>query len=203
MAIWLVFVGAMLLTGLMTLRLTRLKPLAPILVLLLLATARSVPAPDGLTSTRLSSCGSRRSVLRCCSLEENRGLVAFVAFASFAVRELTAGVLVFGLVTSLRTRRVCAVDQRVRAFGGVLRLHTKLTDRYVPCGVVVELPLFHTGGVGATLTMMGFGLPLGPFVGPVLWAAATRPSVRLRNDVALGLLVVPLSGIEISRHIGG
>ena len=91
------------------------------------------------------------------------------------------------------------------SFGGVLAAADEAGRpiRRQPRGLGVELPLFHTGGVGATFTMMGFGLPLGAIVGPLLWAAATRRSVRLRNDVALGLLVVPLSGIEISRPYWG
>jgi hypothetical protein len=67
----------------------------------------------------------------------------------------------------------------------------------------VELPLFGTGGVGAVVAMMGFGLPLGAIVGPLLWSAAVARCWRVRNYLALGLLAVPLSGVSIARPYWG
>ena len=65
------------------------------------------------------------------------------------------------------------------------------------------MPLVGTGGAGALVAMMGFGLPLGVLVGPVLWSAAVYRCVTVRSYLALGLLAVPVAGVLISRPYWG
>ena len=83
-------------------------------------------------------------------------------------------------------------------------MHSHLAHPYlVAHGKGVELPLLGTGGPGSVATMMGFALPLGVVVGPILWSAAVVHCWRRAEVLALGLLVVPLTGVLIARPYWG
>jgi hypothetical protein len=206
-AIWIFFVAMVVLTAMMTFRLTRFEFVAPALALLLLATGKLRSGAGWLDQFAVVELWvAPASVAALLAWKrEKRALAAWLAFAAFAIRELTAGMLVFGLISSLRTGRarmhwICACGSAALLY----LVHGDLAAKYiVEHGKGVELPLFGTGGGGAVVAMMGFGLPLGAVVGPLLWSAAVARSWRVRNYLALGLLAVPLCGVSIARPYWG
>jgi hypothetical protein len=206
-AIWLLFVAMVLMTGLMMLRLTRLAFVPPLLALVLLATGKRRVGSgwiDQFAVVELWAAPLNVGALLAWK-EKRSARAAWLALAAVAVRELSAGLLIGGLIASLRTGRARVHWITVCALSAVLYfVHSGLAHPFlVAHGKGVELPLLHTGGVGALVDMMGFGLPLGVVVGPVLWIAAVTQCVRKRNELALGLLAVPLTGILIARPYWG
>lgn len=206
-AIWLLFVVAVVATGFMTLGVARFALVAPALALLLFATATKRAGPgwiDQFAVVELWTCPLNIGALL--AWKKGRpGWAAGLAFASVAVRELSAGLLVGGLVASARTGRARLQWIAACGFSALLYVvHTGDTHPFlVAPGTGVELPLLHTGGAGALIAMMGFALPLGIVLGPVLWTAAVVQCCRTRNELALGMLAVPLTGFLIARPYWG
>jgi hypothetical protein len=106
---------------------------------------------------------------------------------------------------SLRTKRDRGHWIAASALGAIFYVvHGRLAQHYlVPHGTGVELKLVGTGGIGSVATMMGFALPLGIVIGPVLWTAAVTHCRRRGDVLALGLLVVPLTGLVVARPYWG
>lgn len=206
-AIWLLFVALVVLTATMTFRLTRFELVAPALALVLLATGKLRTGSgwvDQFAVVELwvapASVGALLAWKR-----EQRALAAWLAFLAFAIRELAGGLLVVGLIISLQRRKARAHWIAACAAAAVVYVaHGELAGRYlVAHGKGVELPLVGTGGAGAVVAMMGFGLPIGVVVGPVLWSAAVYRCCTARSYLALGLLAVPISGVLIARPYWG
>jgi hypothetical protein len=206
-AIWIVFVALVVLTATMTFRLTRFEFVAPALALVLLATGKLRTGSGWLDQFAVvelwvapASVGALLAWKR-----EKRALAAWLAFLAFAIRELAGGMLIVGLIVSLQSRRARTHWIAACAAASVVYLaHGNLAGPHlVAHGKGVELPLLGTGGAGAVVAMMGFGLPLGVLVGPVLWSAAVYRCCTLRSYLALGLLAVPLSGVLVSRPYWG
>ena len=206
-AIWIVFVALVVLTATLTFRMTRFELVAPALALVLLATGKLRTGSGWVDQFAIvelwvapASVGALLAWKR-----ERRALAAWLAFLAFAIRELAGGMLVVGLIVSLQSRRARSHWIAACAAASVLYVvHGDLAGSYlVARGKGVELPLVGTGGAGAVVAMMGFGLPLGVIVGPVLWSAAVYRCAALRSYLALGLLTVPLSGVLISRPYWG
>jgi hypothetical protein len=206
-AIWLLFVALVVLTATMTFRLTRFEFVAPALALVLFATAKLRTGSGWLDQFAIvelwvapASVGALLAWKR-----EKRALAAWLAFLAFAIRELAGGMLVVGLIVSLRSRRARTHWIAACAAASFLYLvHGDLAGRYlVAHGKGVERPLVGTGGPGAVVAMMGFALPLGVVVGPVLWSAAVYRCCQVRSYLVLGLLAVPISGVLISRPYWG
>jgi hypothetical protein len=206
-AIWMLFVAMVVLTALMTFRLTRFELVAPALALLLLATGKMRTGSGWVNQWAVVELWvAPASVATLLAWKrERRGLAAWLAFLAFLIRELASGMLVIGLIMSLRTGRAKAHWIAACALSAVVYLaHGDLAGPYlVARGKGVELPLLGTGSPGAVVAMMGFGLPLGAVVGPVLWSAAVARGWRARNGLALGLLAVPLSGVLVARPYWG
>jgi hypothetical protein len=206
-AIWLVFVALVVVTAMMTFRLTRFEFVAPALALVLLATGKLRSGSgwvDQFAVVELwvapASVGALLAWKR-----ERRALAAWLAFVAFTIRELAGGLLVVGLIVSLQNRKARAHWLAACAAASVVYLaHGELAGKYlVAHGKGVELPLVGTGGAGAVVAMMGFGLPIGVVVGPVLWSAAVYRCFTARSYLALGLLAVPISGVLIARPYWG
>jgi hypothetical protein len=206
-AIWILFVALVVLTATMTFRLTRFEFVAPGLALVLLATAKLRTGSGWLDQFAVvelwvapATVGALLAWKR-----EKRALAAWLAFLAFAIRELAGGMLPVGLIVSLQHRRARTHWIAACVAGSVVYLaHGDFAGTYlVARGKGVELPLVGTGGAGAVVAMMGFGLPLGVLVGPVLWSAAVHRCCSVRSYLALGLLAVPISGVLISRPYWG
>jgi hypothetical protein len=205
--IYLLFVACVIATAVLASRLTRFRLVPPALALLLLATGKLRSGSGWVDQfavvelwVALPSVAALVAWRR-----ERRALAAWMAFAAFAVRELAGGMLLLGLVAALRDRRARAHWIAASALGAAYYgAHSLLAAPYlVTHGTGVELPLLGTGGAGAAVTMMGFALPLGVVLGPVLWSAAVVQCCRRREVLALGLLAVPLSGVLIARPYWG
>jgi hypothetical protein len=206
-AIYLLFVGVVILTAVLASRLTRFHFVPPALALLFLATGKLRSGSGWIDQyavvelwVALPSVAALVAWRR-----ERRALAAWMAFVAFAVRELAGGLLLLGLVAALRDRRARAHWIAASALGAVSYVaQSLLAGPYlIAHGQGVELPLFGTGGVGAAATMMGFALPLGVVLGPALWSVAVVQCCRRREVLALGLLAVPVSGVLIARPYWG
>jgi hypothetical protein len=206
-AIWILFVALVVLTATMTFRLTRFEFVAPALALVLFATAKLRTGSGWLDQFAVvelwvapATVGALLAWKR-----EKRALAAGLAFVAFAIRELAGGMLLVGLLVALRDRSARTHWIAACAAASFLYLgHGDLAGTYlVAHGRGVELPLVGTGGAGAVVAMMGFGLPLGVLVGPVLWSAAVYQCCKVGSYLALGLLAVPTSGMLISRPYWG
>jgi hypothetical protein len=131
---------------------------------------------------------------------------AGLALAAALVRETTAGLLLGGLVAAHRAKR--ARWPWLTAIGvliGVSLLHAHLASPYlVEHGT--ESPLLLTGRPPwSVFRWMGFGLPLGPLVGPIVWALAVARVVRDRrlSDFMIFFLLMPIGGFLITRDYWG
>jgi hypothetical protein len=206
-AIWILFVGIVVLTAAMTFKLTRFEFVAPALALLFLATGKLRTGSGWLDQFAVvelwvapASVGALLAWKK-----EKRALAAWLAFLAFAIRELSGGLLVVGLIEAIRQRRARAHWVAACAVAAIVYLgHGDLAGPYlVAHGKGVELPLVGTGGAGAVVAMMGFAIPFGAVLGPVLWSAAVYRCLTTRSYLALGLLAVPISGVLIARPYWG
>lgn len=132
-------------------------------------------------------------------------LAAGLALVSSLIRELAIGLLVGGFSTALRSKRpLYPWIGAIVATAAFYLMHLLAVDPHLVTDGH-ETPLLGTGSVMAVLRIMGFGLPGGTVVGPILWALAI---VRLRLDQQLLIalapyLALPLLGLLADRPYWG
>ncbi len=131
-------------------------------------------------------------------------LAAGLVLLAVLVRELAAPILVVGVGLALLGRVPRA--PWFTAFGiavSVYALHVVLATPYIDPNVV-QNPLVDDVDLPRTIIeMMGFGLPAGVVVGPVLWALAVWHTVGQRWWLEASLLALPLVGVIIDRQYWG
>ena len=206
-AIWLLFVAMVVVTALITFRITRFQFVAPVLALLLLTTGKMLSGSQWLNQFAVVELwAAPASVATLLAWKrERKASAAWFALLAFAIRELAAGMLVFGLIASLRHRRARLHWIGACTVAAVFYLvHSHEAMKYlVAHGTGVQLPLFGTGGPSSVAAMMGFAIPVGIVVGPLLWSAAVVRCWRIGHDAALGLLALPLTGFAVDRPYWG
>jgi len=132
------------------------------------------------------------------------GLGAAFALLATAVRELAAGLVVGGLVSSLVHRESWRPWAIALASGiGLYALHAMLLDPYLGAHGT-EARLLGTGSIGAALEMAAFQFPAPHVVGIVLWGLAVANVVRTGRLPFLAFFVsLPLLGLVADRPYWG
>ena len=133
-------------------------------------------------------------------------VAAGVACAAALVRETSAPLLVGGLFAAWRAGRPrwpWATGLAVFAAG--LALHAHLASPHLSAHGA-ESPLLGTGRAPFSVARwMGFGLPAGPVVGPILWGLTVWRLTHHRDfgDLMLPSMAMPVLGVLITRDYWG
>lgn len=205
--IWVAFVATAAGAGLLTMRLTRFPLIGPVVTLILLATGRAREGGEWIeqfTTVELWAAGLVAAV----AVLWQRGAYRCAALAALTValtRETAAGLLVGGLIGAWTIRRYRLVwSTALLAFVALYLIHAHQVSTWlVPRGQGSETPLLGTGGPARVLDMMGFGLPLPLFVGPLLWSFATHQAWLRRHWPVLAHLMLPWCGLLLDRPYWG
>jgi len=131
-------------------------------------------------------------------------LAAGLALLAVLIRELVAPFLVVGVGLALLGRAPRA--PWFTAFGlaaAAYALHVALALPYIDPNVVQNPIVDDVDLPWTIIEMMGFALPAGVVIGPVLWALAVWHTVGQRWWLEASLLALPLVGVIIDRPYWG
>lgn len=176
-AIWVAFVILAMVSGLLLLALVRGVLIAPLVVVYLLATALHLGQDGWVAQFAFHELWAVPLVIgTLVAWDRDRPKVAAgLALAAFLVREVTAGLLLGGLVLALRSGRDRLVwAAATTAAAAAFALHAVMAAPFVvPAGAGLHAPLLGTAELPRTFGLMtGFGLPLSVLLGPLLLAMA-------------------------------